>query len=533
MLRHCVRPLLALLLLVAGEAAATAQQPRTRYTLHAELAPSGGVLEARMSIAFVNTAQAPVGELVLHLYPNAFEGPKTVFAREGGFALRGAKLDDRGFMALLELETARGEDLLASSVRELVPDDHTQMRVALPSPVAPGATLELRARFRVVLPSLVARMGQVGDFCMLGQWFPKLAKLLPDGSFRSTPYHGVGEFDADFADYDVELRVPAGFVIAAPGVARTASDARARRYVLEQARDFAWAAAPDLIHRASGARPRVEVFAPRGYGALAQRQTERASRWLAQLSTWLTPYPYARLVIVIPPRAAHGAAGMEYAGLVTGWSARPHAALPGLDLEHDFVTAHELAHQWFPMLVGSDEVAHPTLDEGLAQWLGLTLLDEARGRAFFDRWFGVPANAFDASFAMLAASGGDFPFAALRSSLDAAPQLSPRELGLVAYARPAVVLEAIAARHGRTRVLAALRRYARAHRFGHVTPDDLGAAFDAELGAGFAALTLMPALRGEPSTLAPHTRSAPRAPTAPLFSRALALVQYALGWLGP
>jgi hypothetical protein len=550
------RPLAAVLaligLLVAVPAAAQSPTPaldRTRYVLHATL-DDAGLLVGSAEIHVVNTAHVPLEQLVFHLYANAFEGPRSVFAREGGLTLRGVAPTRNGGIDVLQLKTAGEHDLLASAERELVPGDHTQLRVALPEPLAPGASLVLHAAFSLRLPSLVARMGRAGDFHMFGQWFPKLAKLLPDGRFRSTPYHGVAEFDADFADYDLEVQVPARFVVAAPGASRSprrgaAPGKRAERYVLERARDVAWAAAPALIRaRDSSTKTAIEVFAPRGYSALAARQAARAAGWLAQLSQWLSPYPYERLVIVIPPRAAHGAAGMEYPGFVTGWSASLRAALPGFDLEHDFVTTHELAHQWFPMLVSNDEVTHPVLDEGLAQWLGLTLIGQTHGRAFFDRWLGVPADAFDTSLAMLASRSPDaaFPFVDVRSSLEPAPRLSARELGPAMYGRPAVVLEAIAARYGRARVLSALRRYVQTHRFDHVTLDDLGAAFDAELGAGFAAQTLMPALRGEPSALQAHARGRPHGSSrngadrelAPsIFSRALALAQYALGWLAP
>lgn len=550
--------LLAVLARPAVAQRAAPEPPRTQYTLHARLVPEAHRLEGHVVIDFVNSTTAPVRDWVLHLYPNAFASRETVFAREGGFALRGLPLERHGSLHLHELATAAGADLLARAEHELVPGDRTQLRVTLPAPIAPGERLQVRARFDVALPSLVARMGQAGDkrgrdFNMIAQWFPKLAKLLPDGTWRSTPYHGAGEFDADFADYELTVHVPKEYVVAAPGV-RSASckdkspllptgarflGMRSEHYTLARALDIAFAAAPELQrieHRRAGSPITVEAYAPRGAHRLAVRQAELAARSLDELGAVLGPYPHARLVIVIPPPFAAGAAGMEYPGLIVGWDASAWATLLPSASAHDVVTTHEIAHQWFPMIVASNEVQNPVLDEGLAEWLGLHLLRDRYGRASersvlglqASELLGVPLDAFDiaaASFEM---------HHAVPSSLLAAPEIASTDLGHAMYLRPAVVLEALANRHGRGRLLRALGSYARANRFGDVSPSDLYFALDAEYGAGFSDRELIPALAGQESELTKRTPVPARASAArALPGRLLALVQLALGWLAP
>jgi hypothetical protein len=395
--------------------------------------------------------------------------------------------------------------------------------------------------------------GDDGDFVMIAQWFPKLAKLEEDGTWRSTPYHGAGEFDADFADYELTVHVPKPYVVAAPGV-RSASckdpsplipvgarllGMRSEHYTLTRALDVAFAAAPELQrieHRRAGSRITVEAYAPRGAHALATRQAKLAARALDELSALLEPYPHERLVIVIPPEHAAGAAGMEYPGLIVGWTASPWATLLPAASVHDVVTTHEIAHQWFPMIVASNEVQDPVLDEGLAEWLGLHLLRDRYGRA--SEWsvlgvqaaqlLGVPLDAFDIAAASFETRH------AVPSSLLAAPQIELDDLGHAMYLRPAVVLETLAKKHGRGRLLRALGNYAGENRFRHVGTSSLYDALDAEYGAGFAEDQLIPALAGKESEL---TRRAPL-PAHALAARALpgrllAFVQLALGWLAP
>jgi hypothetical protein len=65
------------------------------------------------------------------------------------------------------------------------------------------------------------------------------------------------------------------------------------------------------------------------------------------------------------------------------------------------------------------------------------------------------------------------------------------------YMRPARVFEQIEQRHGRARLMAAMRRYALAGRFQHPSLESFYAAFDAQFGSGWSARELAPALEGK------------------------------------
>lgn len=485
--------------------------PLDRYELRASLRPQARRLDGHARISFCNRSERPLRELMFHLYANAFANERSVFMREAGANLRGTRLQHRGSIEVSSLRTSSGVELMPGANRELIPEDTTQLSVPLPQPLPPGEVLVLDATFVVQLPSIVARMGAEDDFAMLGQWFPKLAKLEPDGRWVNFPYHGMGEFYADFADYDLRVEVPADYVVAAPGQplalphaeAQRAANAglRVERYQLRHALDIAFAAGPQLQRSTASAQEvQVDVFAPKGHIALAREQAQLVSDGLQTLSRQLGAYPYPRLVLVLPPANALGAAGMEYPGLIVSWPLSSRAPLNPWQSELlGMVTSHELAHQWFAILLASNELEHPLLDEGLAQWTGLQLIRERLGRAFFERLLDVPLDVFEL---LRLGWPADTP-----SSLLPAYRYRPAQLGAAIYERPALLLESIARCWGPERLWRTLGAYARSHRFGHPTPDDLWSAFDAGYWPGFSASVLRPALEGQP--FANHLEPAP------------------------
>ena len=489
----------ALLTILLTTVATGQAQERPNYRIDAELDAHLERIEGRATIEFTNVSPRPLRGLELHLYANAFANANTTFVQQGGLRLRKVPLSRYGRIELRTLTlTNGGPSLLAGARAGPTEHDHTQLHVPLPEPLAPGARLQLQTEFTVELPSLTARMGQTGGFAMIAQWFPKLARLEPDGRWSQHPYYGLGEFAADFADYELTLRVPAGHTVAAPGErleARTDGTRRVERYRLARALDLAWAVGRDLkATRGRSGAVALEVYAPAGQQWLARKQLALLAETLPRLSGMLGPYPQGRLVLVLPPPHGRGAAGMEYAGLVVGWPATRRGALdPVSGVVHVVVTCHELAHQWFPMLVASHEALEPVLDEGLAQWLGMHALRDRYGRhGRLQRLVGLPVDLFDVQRVLWARSRVH------ASSLEPAWSYSLRELGAAVYQRPALLLESIRRSWGPQRFDRALGRYARDNRYRQVTRRDLCRAFDAGYWPGFCQRVLLPGLRGEP-----------------------------------
>jgi hypothetical protein len=432
-------------------------------------------------LTFVNPGRQPVSELPFHLYLNAFKNEDSLFAREahGGFRLVPAETtDDAWGWIEVTAATIGGVDRLAAA--RYAPDA-TVMTLPLAAPLAPGATVSVSFDFAAQLPRIFARTGWTGDFAMVGQWFPKLGVLESDAAgqrWRCDPFHAFSEFYADFGSYDVTLDVPAGLVVAATGVLverGLGSGGRQRlRWQAEDVHDFAWMADPHM-QVASGRSQGgvlVLVYHRPEQVAFAGRHVEAAIRTLDTFSE-LVPYPWSVMTIVDPPPAANdGAGGMEYPTLVTTADdsafAPPGVAIP------EFVTVHEVGHNWFQGMLASDEVHDAWLDEGV---------NEFADGVVMDRWFGERQGSGHA----LGWHSDYWELHRLewRDVHEAVPARTPSmafpdygAYGTATYARTALVLKTLEGMVGKDRMWAALEAYAQQAAFTHPHPDD----FVRELG---------------------------------------------------
>jgi hypothetical protein len=482
-------------LVLASEGRAQAPTPplpaaTQRYTLKARLDPATHSVNGHVTLSLVNTAHAPLRALVFHLYLNAFRDRETVFMRESGGQLRGDRYRSPGSIELANLRVD-GRDLLPQAERELIKNDRTQLRIPLPSPLAPGEKVEIDSDFVSKLPPVFARSGYEGDFFAVTQWFPKLAKLEEDGTFASFPYHANGEFYADFADYSLTVDTPRDYIVGACGELaheENEGERTLRRYEARYVHDTAFVASPSLwTHREHIDDVDVRVLYPRGYETALREHTDTVRAGLKHFGKKFGPYPYPSLTVVIPPRNAEGAAGMEYPTMIltagewlTLESVPPRAS-------GAFVTAHELAHEWFYGLVATNEVRHPALDEGFTEWASLDLLRTQYG-AKAARMFGVPLDMFELERMGMLSSKAPSGLAAYA--------FASREYGASVYARTAVALESIRRAHGKARFDHAMHQYAVNNRFLHPGPDELARSFDAVYGAGFGERTVLPLVLG-------------------------------------
>jgi hypothetical protein len=440
------------------------------YTMNAVLDTAQHTVHGTATITWRNTSTVPVRELWLHLYLNAFKNEKTVFLRAPVASGRGlGAVGDWGYIDVSKLvaRELEGVDLWpgADKTSPGDPDDQTDIRVPLPRDVAPGETLTLDTAWEARLPTIVERTGHAGDFYMVGQWFPKIARLEPNGQWRHFPFYHLTEFYADFGNYDVTLDVPSDMVVGATGrrVSVTHENGRDRiRHQQSDVHDFAWTAWSQYREKTTHVHGvDVRALYPPGYDSIAEREIATVSFALGYFGEHYGPYPYSVLTLVHPPEDAGEAGGMEYPTFITcggNWYDPPFS--------HDVeaVTIHEFGHQYFYGLVATDEQVWPLLDEGInsfAEADGLTaMLGPGSGidvlglqvsvesilrmtsvRAAHNEPVAQPAQAF--------ASGGDY--------------------GALVYARTATILETLARVYGRDRFLATLGRYTRRYRFEHPT----------------------------------------------------------------
>lgn len=368
-------------------------------------------------------------------------------------------------------------------------------------------------RFRARIPRLLTRTGRRGDFYFLAQWFPKLGVYEADpdkpgaARWNCHQFHPSSEFFADFGAYDVEISVPRGTVVAAPGEpleARREEEGRVvERYRLEPAHDFAWAAWPGFARteteftRADGRPLRLRLFHPPNRSRLARRHAAVLERGVLTLEEWIGPYPYTHLTVVeAPPEAAEAVEWMEYPALITLHAPRllslwPFTGVRILDFEPfeldwnlEEVDLHELGHQWWYGSVATNEFEHPWMDEGINTYVTGKVIDHL---------FGPDASAFD----LLGLRAGIVAHDRVGYTLDpdvgspAAPSwgfVDGDAYSLMVYTRTSLVLRTLEGVAGEGTMMRALRRHFEEGRFRHPRPADFVRILEREAGRPLADL---------------------------------------------
>jgi hypothetical protein len=464
-------------------------QQRADYTIRATLDTATNMLTGTERIRYVNRSPDALAFVWVQLDQNLFApGSITSVLKQPPLHFAGGVVFDfsgKGFVGGMTVDRfAAGGRSLTTTVTG------TMMRVELARPLAPDSAVTFDVAWHFPIPPYGGgRMGRVGSrFYEIGQWYPRMAVYDDVNGWNTHGYIGAGEFYLEYGDFDVALTLPAGFVVAATGTvsnplvvwtaAQRARLARARgsserveiitkaeatangarptagtktwRFAALNVRDFAWAAGPDLRWDASGWNGiLIQTF----YHPDAAPWEEANSMVRAALShfseAWLT-YPWPQFSTV--------------EGLVEGMEYPMITFCPSLEKREDqfWILAHELGHEWFPMIVGSDERRYPWMDEGFNTFIDYGAAEAYfRGTAYGDT---VRRELLSAQ-AATAIPGNEQPLITKPTEV--------RELYWTAYQKPALMLTVLRdAVLGRDEFERALREYARRWRFKHPQPAD-------------------------------------------------------------
>jgi hypothetical protein len=461
------------------------------YKIEARLDVVKHQIAASQTLTWTNTGQSPVDMLPFHVYLNGFKNEQSLFMRSSRGRLRGATATDTGW-GYLDIESVRagGVDLTGKLRRPAGTEhDETVLELPLPEPVAPGATIEVAFKFTAQLPEVFARTGHKGEFHMVGQWFPKIGvRVGPPGAERweCQPFHAHNEFFADFGTYDVALTVPSTHAVAATGVLTNAVDAgdgmRTLTYHAEDVHDFAWMADPYMemitgTAKLADGTVEVRVYFRPEQRDFARRHLEAGIGAIETFSALFVPYPWPIMSVIDPPLdAADGAGGMEYPTLVTTGGdsvfARPGIRLP------EYVTVHEIGHNWFQGILASNEPEEAWLDEGVNEWADSRVMAELYGeRTSLIDWMGWQAGAIPLRRAVVSGTAVPSPIATAAYAFVDSPAYFEQT-----YSTTMRALQTLENIVGRQRFAAAMKAYARAFAFRHPTGRDLFTTLGSELG---------------------------------------------------
>ncbi|MFX0197692.1 MAG: M1 family metallopeptidase, partial [Candidatus Hodarchaeota archaeon] len=313
-------------------------------------------LSCHYSLEYTNTENVPLTELFFHLYPNAFQNVNELYPNvpqdEGGALVINSVTDNEGNLFMTELL------------------NQTNLRLDLVIPLQPEESLEIRMEFDVKIPHIPNRFGYWQNDNMtthnLGNWYPIVA-VFEEIGWHTKPYAYSGEsFYSEIANYQVNITVPTREVVAATGVLLSKvpreDGTTTWCWEAEVVRDFVFSVSPDFQVRSKPAQGTtissyyVAIDSERG-----ERALEIAETSLKLFSQLYGPYPYTTFSIVENPTPNGG--GMEYPTLVLMGSGLYRRASA---ITFEAVLVHEIAHQWFPFLIGSNSYAEPFADEAFA-----------------------------------------------------------------------------------------------------------------------------------------------------------------------
>jgi hypothetical protein len=489
-------------------------QQSLRYRIDAELDPQTTTLRGTARIDYRNNSPDTLRSMVLNLYQNVFaEG----VVRNRHVTVTGG--------TTLERVVADGQELRRLSPREVAitvepargaPTGYavqgTLGRLVLPRPLAPGDSTLVEVQWHQRVPpagtfrtawedALGGRAFQVA------QWYPQIAVYDDLRGWNATPYLGDGEFYLEYADFEVSLRLPAGWLVTATGELRNAdelltpeaqrrladalrsdtvtrvvteADLRAGnttrpardgrltwRFRADSVRDFAfatsdryvWDATRAAVPAEAGGTRSVAVHAFYRRGAPHWEQAARFTQHATEfLSRRLIPYLYPQITM-----AEGSVGGMEYPMVNFIGKFQQPTSLYG-------VIAHEAAHQWFPMMVSTDEAAYAWLDEGAASFYE-TL-------ASADFFATPPAFATDRE-AYLRVAGTQAEVPMMRHT----DLVSPFGARVVAaYRKPATLFRALRAVVGEESFDRAIDTFASEWLFKHASPWDFFHTFERVTG---------------------------------------------------
>ena len=462
-------------------------QQQADYRIDAELDPASGTLTGRERIRYRNNSPDTLHELWLHVeqnicapgsITNKLDQPPLVFLSTAfDFSCKGFA----GGATITELLV--GGKPAGHRV------DGTTMRVELASPIEPGAGATIEIGWHFAVPEYGAgRMGRDGTLFELGQWYPRLAVYDDVTGWNHEPYIGAGEFYLEYGRFEVNVTLPAGYVVVGTGVLHngkevlskqqrerlerartsdtaiaiiTAAEATALagggaartmtwRFTADSVRDFAFAAAPNFRWDASG-YDGILIHTFYRPGATRWPEANRMAREAVKhFSEKWYRYPYPHMSSIEGPIE-----GMEYP-MITFDPAGPSRE------ELQWVVAHEIGHQWTPMVVGSNERLYPWMDEGFNTFIDLeNAAKYFQGEAYGDTIETQPHRLYRAH----AIPGEEKP-------LIARP-VEVQDLFWTGYQKPALMLSVLRDQVlGRERFEAAYRDYLHAWAFKHPTPSD-------------------------------------------------------------
>lgn len=397
-------------------------QQRADYSIKVELDDEHQHINGTETITYHNNSPDSLSYLWLQLDQNIWAKDSDSYLTQTAPALDRvpfttidnllARRDFDGGDKITAVRDAKGAPLPFTIVK-------TNMRIDLPAPLAPGASVVFSVDWNYNINDarkIGGRTGyeyfpQDGNYIYeIAQWFPRMDAYSDVNGWQHKEFLGSGEFTLEFGNYRVSITAPEDHIVSATGVLQNPQEVltQAQRQRLEQAktakspvlivtpdearaneshkpagkktwifaaenvRDFAFASSRKFIwdaqgHNVEGNRVMAMSFYPKEGNPLWERySTQAIIHTLNVYSRYTFTFPYPVAQSINGP-----VGGMEYPMICfNGPRPLPDGTYPA-STKYGLISVviHEVGHNYFPMTVNSDERQWTWMDEGLNTFL--------------------------------------------------------------------------------------------------------------------------------------------------------------------
>ena len=480
----------------SGEPGPAYWQNRADYKIMATLDTMKHTVSGTVIITYKNNSPDNLKFLWLQLDQNIYREDSRAQATT---LLTGGRWANRTFTQGDELKSVEVISNGATTKAKYMVSD-TRMQVWLPKILpAKTGTVQLKIEYSFEVPEYgTDRMARLntknGWIYEIAQWYPRMCVYDDVLGWNTLPYLGAGEFYLEYGDIDYTITAPSNLIVVGSGEVQNPSEVYTPavmnkikeaknsdktvsivsendlsgtsyhpnkptltwHFVCKQTRDVAWAASKAFIWDAA------RINLPSGKKALAQsvypvesagdsawgRSTEFVKGAIELYSKEWYEFTYPSATNV-----AGRVGGMEYPGIVFCSSRSRWGGLWG-------VTNHEFGHNWFPMIVGSNERKYPWMDEGFN-----TFINGVDTKVFNNGEFYRKSDAQRVA---------GYMFNKNADAILTIPDVTQQSfLGVAAYQKPGMGLD-ILREHilGEERFDSAFRTYVARWAFKHPTPYD-------------------------------------------------------------
>ncbi len=391
-------------------------QQRADYEINAELDEKNLKLNGSETITYYNNSPDPLSYLWVQLDENQNKATSDNKLTQTSKIKEKMTLDD--FSDII----GRNDDLGVKIIK--ITDEkgttlpyvinNTMMRIDLPTVLKPKEKYKLKITWNYNISDRKIVHGRGGYeyfpeddnyLFTITQWFPRMAVYSDFQGWQNKQFEGRGEFALVFGNYTVNMTVPADHVVGATGECQNypqvlsatslkrwneaqtakaplevinlgeAKSAMTKKstakktwtYVAENVRDFAWISSRRLVWDAMATyidgkkTMAMSYYGPEAYPIYSRYSTKVVAHTLKSYSKHTIPYPYPVAISVEASNA------MEYPMICFnhGRAEKDGSYTESLKYGVISVIMHEVGHNFFPMIVNSDERQWTWMDEGL------------------------------------------------------------------------------------------------------------------------------------------------------------------------